>query len=73
MNPGTAASLGVSDGDQVRVTQGTAVALLFARIDPRIPDGCVRVPSGHVLTAGLGRLDGELQVERVGLATRASA
>lgn len=73
MNPGTAASLGVSDGDQVRVTQGTAVALLFARIDPRIPDGCVRVPSGHVLTAGLGRLDGELQVERVGLAARASA
>jgi len=73
MNRGTAAGLQVAEGDQVRVTQGGAVVMLFAHLDDRIPDGCVRVPAAHPLCAGLGPAGGEIGLERVSQAARASA
>ncbi|MBL8532365.1 MAG: NADH-quinone oxidoreductase subunit G [Betaproteobacteria bacterium] len=72
MNARTAAALQVTGGDQVRASQGEASTLLFAHIDDRIPDGCVRIPAGHPLTAGLGGLDSEVRLERLTQAARAS-
>ncbi|MFO1321295.1 MAG: NADH-quinone oxidoreductase subunit NuoG [Burkholderiales bacterium] len=69
----TLASLQLTTGDQVRVTQGTNSVLLFAGHDDRVPTGCVRIPAAHPLTAGLGPLTGTLIVERVANAARASA
>jgi NADH-quinone oxidoreductase subunit G len=73
MNARTLAALGVAEGDQVRVAQQGQHVLLFAGSDDRIPDHAVRVPAGHPLTAGLGPLFGDIDVERVAAAARASA
>ncbi len=73
MNAGTLASLGVAEGDQVRVTQGEASVLLFAGENARVPDGAVRIPAAHVLTANLGPVTGTVRVERIAAAAKASA
>jgi len=73
MNRRTASDLQVGEGDQVRVTQAGATVMLFAHLDDRIPDGCVRIPAAHPLSAGLGVAGGEVGLERVSQATRASA
>jgi len=73
MNAATLATVGVTPGDQVRVTQGEASVLLFAGADDRVPDGAVRVPAGHVFTANLGPLAGPIRVERIAAAAMASA
>lgn len=73
MNAATLASLGLSEGDQVRVTQGEASVLLFAGEQARVPDGAVRISAGHVLTANLGPLTGAIRVERIAAAAKASA
>jgi NADH-quinone oxidoreductase subunit G len=73
MNRRTAAELEVGDGDQVRLAQGQGAVMLFAHLDDRIPDGCVRVPAAHPLSVGLGLAGGELGLERMGQTTRASA
>jgi NADH-quinone oxidoreductase subunit G len=73
MNAATLASLGVTEGDQVRVTQGESSVLLFVGENARVPDGAVRISAGHVLTANLGPLTGTIRVERIAAAAKASA
>ncbi len=60
----TLVQAGVSDGAQVRVSQGQGEALLTARIDETVPSGCVRVAAAHVSTAALGDMFGTINVER---------
>jgi NADH-quinone oxidoreductase subunit G len=58
------ASLGQTDGDKVRVSQGDASAVLGVREDATLAAGAVRVPAGHVLTAGLGAAFGPISVAK---------
>jgi NADH-quinone oxidoreductase subunit G len=57
--------LGLKAGDRVRVSQGAAHAVLPARLDATLASATVRVPAGHVDTAGLGAMFGAINVERV--------
>jgi NADH-quinone oxidoreductase subunit G len=57
--------LGLRDGDYVRVTQGGGTAVLLAMRDDRLPAHCVRIPTAHPLTAGLGAMFGGVAVERI--------
>ena len=57
--------LGLTDGDQVRVSQGTAQAVLPARVDATLAATAVRVPAGHPDTAALGAMFGAIAVEKV--------
>jgi NADH-quinone oxidoreductase subunit G len=61
--------LGLSEGDKVRIKQGSAQAVLQARLDATLAATAVRVPAGHPDTAMLGAMFGGLTVERVGEAT----
>jgi NADH-quinone oxidoreductase subunit G len=56
--------LGVSDGMQVRVTQGQAATVLAAAIDAKLPSNVVRVAAGHASTASLGGMFGAISVEK---------
>ena len=56
--------LGLTAGDTVRVSQGTAQALLPARLDPTLAATAVRVPAGHPDTATLGPMFGAIAVEK---------
>jgi NADH-quinone oxidoreductase subunit G len=58
------AQLGLSDGDKVRISQGSASAILPARVDATLAPTAVRVPAGHPDTAALGAMFGALTVER---------
>ena len=60
----TLATLGVQDGDSVRVRQGDGVATLKASLDDTIAAGCLRISAAHADTYGLGALHGEITVER---------
>ena len=62
MNAATLAKLGLAAGAQVKVSLG-GTAILAVQLDDGVPDGCVRVAAGHELTAGLGPMHGEIQVE----------
>jgi NADH-quinone oxidoreductase subunit G len=57
-------SLGLAAGDRVRVTQGTAGAVLSARLDATLAADTVRVPAGHAETATLGAAFGAITVEK---------
>jgi NADH-quinone oxidoreductase subunit G len=56
--------LGLVAGDKVRVSQGEAQVVLAAREDKSLAPTAVRVPAGHVLTAGLGAAFGALAVAK---------
>jgi len=56
--------LGLSAGDKVRVSQGSAQAVLPARLDATLADTAVRVPAGHADTATLGAMFGAVAVEK---------
>jgi NADH-quinone oxidoreductase subunit G len=64
MNGALMQRLGLKEGDAVAVTQGGGEAVLAARRDDRLPDGCIRVPAAHPLTAGLGAMFGELAARK---------
>ncbi len=64
MNSAQLAALGLSDGQRVRVGQDGGEALLLARLDGGVPDGCVRIAAAHALTAGLGAMSGEISVAK---------
>ncbi|MBK6854761.1 MAG: NADH-quinone oxidoreductase subunit G [Burkholderiales bacterium] len=49
---------------QVRISQGSASAVLSANCDAGLADNTVRVAAGHPSTAALGAAFGALQVER---------
>ena len=59
------ANLGVTAGDQVKVTQGGEFVQLEAGLDEKLPDNCVRVASAHPKTVALGDLFGEILVEKL--------
>jgi NADH-quinone oxidoreductase subunit G len=56
--------LGLAAGDKVRVSQGSASAVLSAREDPSLAPNAVRVAAGHPSTAGLGAMFGAIGVGR---------
>jgi NADH-quinone oxidoreductase subunit G len=64
MNAAQAKAAGVAGSEQVRVHQGEASAVLALRIDERVPDGCVWIPSGTAEAAALGSAFGPIRVER---------
>ncbi len=59
------ASLGLQDGEKVRVTQADGQAVLPAELDMTLPENVVRIVSGHRDTAELGPVDGWVEVTRV--------
>ncbi len=58
------ARLGLEDNGRVSVRQTASALILKVRRDDLLPDNCVRVPSGHPLTAGLGPMFGPITAER---------
>jgi NADH-quinone oxidoreductase subunit G len=56
--------LGLAEGGRVRVTQGTAQAVLPARHDATLAANAVRVSAGHADTASLGAMFGSIGVEK---------
>jgi len=56
--------LGLGGGASVKVSQGTAQAVLPARLDETLAANTVRVPAGHPATASLGAMFGAITVER---------
>jgi NADH-quinone oxidoreductase subunit G len=64
MNAATLAQLGVADGANVRVKQGSGSASLQAKADEGVPSGCVRIAAAHATTAALGDMFGAISVER---------
>ncbi|MBS1187677.1 MAG: dehydrogenase [Burkholderiaceae bacterium] len=56
--------LGIASGDNVRVLQGSAEAILPAQADDSLPAGVVRVAAAHPSTASLGPMFGVIRVEK---------
>ena len=56
--------LRLAPGAKVRISQGTAQAVLPARLDATLAAHTVRIPTGHADTATLGAMFGPLTVER---------
>jgi NADH-quinone oxidoreductase subunit G len=65
-NRATLARFGLAPGDRAWVRQDAAVALLECELDPRLPDGVVRVPAGHASTSALGAMFGPIRLELAG-------
>jgi NADH-quinone oxidoreductase subunit G len=59
------AKLGLEDNGRVSVRQTASALTLKVQRDDLLPDNCVRVPSGHPLTAGLGPMFGPITAEPV--------
>ena len=59
-----AAKLGVSDGAQVKVTQGNGSAVLPVAVDRKLPANVVRIASAHANTSALGSMFGAIVVEK---------
>jgi NADH-quinone oxidoreductase subunit G len=60
----TLIKLGFKAGDSVRIKQGNGEAVLLAKLDNNVPEGCVRVAAAHVSTAALGEMFGPICMER---------
>jgi NADH-quinone oxidoreductase subunit G len=58
------AELGLNGTAAVRLSQGEAIAVLTAQLDPTLAANAVRVPAGHPATAGLGAMFGPITVEK---------
>jgi NADH-quinone oxidoreductase subunit G len=56
--------LGLSAGAKVRVTQGSAAAILPAEEAPSLAPTAVRIASGHAHTASLGAMFGAVSIEK---------
>jgi NADH-quinone oxidoreductase subunit G len=59
-----AQKLGIAEGAGLKITQGTASAVLPAAIAPGLPDNVVRVAAAHVSTRTLGPMFGPITVEK---------
>ena len=62
--PALAESLGVRQGERVRVRLGEGSALVEVGVDASLPAGCVRLAAAHRHTAGLGPMFGTVTLER---------
>jgi NADH-quinone oxidoreductase subunit G len=65
MNRALFEKLGLREGEVVRVRQGAGAALVAARMDDRLPDGCIRLAAARPETAQLGAMFGTVTAERV--------
>jgi NADH-quinone oxidoreductase subunit G len=65
------ANLGLSDGADVRIIQGSGAAILKAKIDATLPAGCVRVAAGISETSALDAMFGAVMVEKISIAAAA--
>ena len=59
------AKLGLTENGRVSVRQTASALTLKVQRDDLLPDNCVRIPSGHPLTAGLGPMFGPISAEPV--------
>lgn len=59
------AKLGLQENGRVSVRQTATALTLKVQRDDLLPDTCVRIPSGHPLTAGLGPMFGAITAEPV--------
>jgi len=58
-----AQKLGVAEGAQVRVKQGSGSAVLVAAVDRKLPENVVRIAAAHASTTALGAMFGAITVE----------
>ncbi len=65
MNRALADTLGLRDGDSLRVRQGGGEALVAYAIDDKLPAHCIRLAAACAETAALGDAHAELTVERI--------
>jgi NADH-quinone oxidoreductase subunit G len=59
-----AASAGISDGDKVKVSQGSSTVLATAKVDSALAAGVVRVMAGTSSTTDLNGYFGQVSLER---------
>ncbi len=59
------ARLGLQENGRVSLRQTSSALTLKVQRDDLLPDNCVRVPSGHPLTAGLGPMFGLITAEPI--------
>ncbi|MCA1978522.1 MAG: NADH-quinone oxidoreductase subunit NuoG [Thiobacillus sp.] len=59
------AKLGLAENGRVSVRQTASALTLKVERDDHLPDNCIRVPSGHPLTANLGPMFGPITAEPV--------
>ncbi len=59
------ARLGLQENSRVSVRQTASALTLKVQRDDLLPDNCVRIPSGHSLTASLGPMFGPITAEAV--------
>jgi NADH-quinone oxidoreductase subunit G len=65
MNRALYETLGLRNGDGLRVRQGSGEAVLAAGIDDKLPSDCIRIAAGRPETAALGAMFGAVTAERV--------
>jgi NADH-quinone oxidoreductase subunit G len=65
MNSTLIAKLGLAENGRVSVRQTASALTLKVQRDDLLPDNCVRIPSGHPLTANLGPMFGPITAEPV--------
>ncbi len=65
MHSNLIARLGLTENGRVSVRQTASALTLKVQRDDLLPDNCIRVPSGHPLTAGLGPMFGPITAEPV--------
>jgi NADH-quinone oxidoreductase subunit G len=65
LSPVLARQIGVSEGMQVRVTQGQGSGVFAAGIDAKLPETVVRLSTSHDTTKSLGGMFGAVSVEKV--------
>ncbi len=66
-----AGKTGITDGADVRVTQGASSIALQAKIDARLAPGCVRVAAALHETSSLGPMFGVVTLEKIAMAAAA--
>ena len=59
-----AMTLGLKAGDKVALRQNGHAATALLGIDPSVPDGCVRVPSGMPASEALGPAFGPMEISK---------
>jgi len=65
MHSALIAKLGLTENGRVSVRQTASALTLKVQRDDLLPENCVRIPSGHPLTAGLGPMFGPITAEAV--------
>ncbi len=65
VGPALAGAMGLTAGDEVSVTQDGGSARFSVQVDPRVPDGCVRLPVAVPGAAQLGGAYGAVALAKV--------